>query len=301
MMTTVLDLAQQRLTKPVVDQLGTHLGESSQAISKAVLGALPTVLGQLTHSLAEPGGYSLLTDMIKQVNLVMPPAGDHEAEDSLLGMLSGSSGQLNRLLATGSSITASLFGPTADLLINSLAEYSSVRSSSAAATLSLTSSVLLSVLGKQTADEKAGEPSVLTRPDGGSLQAAVPADFLIHLRTIPGLTFLDSPATTAAEWTGSSDRATSVSSNRLEDVPTYFQVHPQENKGGGQWLPWLILLLGSALFVFTVRACQRENSTDPSTTGAAHTRSVLHCWMSPADYHNVSGYAPSSCSCLRAA
>ncbi|MGF7218289.1 hypothetical protein GGR92_004466 [Spirosoma lacussanchae] len=275
MMTTVFDLAQQRLNKPVIDQLSTHLGESSPAISKAVLGALPTVLGQLTQSITEPGGYSLLTDMIKQVNSVMPPAGDDESEDSLLGMLSGSSGQLNRLLATGSSITASLFGPTADLLINSLAEYSSVRPSSAAATLSLTSSVLLSVLGKLTTSE----PSVLTRSDGGSLQAAMPADFLLYLRTIPGLTFMDSPVATAAEWTGSSDRATLVSSTRSEDVLPYFQAHPQEDKGG-QWLPWLILLLGSALFVFMVRACRRDN---------------------PTDYHKVSGYAPSSCSCLRAA
>lgn len=134
----LIDMAKRQLTPDVVEKLSGYTGESAPSTSKALTGAVPTMLAGMLQSAAAPGGLTRLIDLFGQ--------GRHDG--SMLSALTGGGGGLDSLISSGGSILGSLFGTRQDAVTSVIANSSGVRQSSAGSLLSLAGPMVLGLIGR---------------------------------------------------------------------------------------------------------------------------------------------------------
>jgi len=136
----LIDMAKRQLTPDVVDKLSAYTGESAPATSKALTGAVPTMLAGMLQSASAPGGLTRLIDLFGQ--------GRHDGS-MLSALTSGATGGgLEGLISSGGSILGSLFGTRQDAVTSVIANSSGVRQSSAGSLLGLAAPMVLGLIGR---------------------------------------------------------------------------------------------------------------------------------------------------------
>ncbi|GAB4051573.1 DUF937 domain-containing protein [Spirosoma litoris] len=266
----LLDLAKSYLSDSVVSQVSHMLGESPNNTQKAFDGALPTILGSLIQKSSEPGGASLIMDLVGEV---MSP---NQASGGIIAPIGGIAGQLSNLLASshqssglltmGASIIKRLFGDKVGSIAGSIASYSGLKTVSASSLMDIAAPVLLSVLGKKLSDDGIGV-SGLAGLLGGQLtnvQSALPSGLGTLLSTIPGLGV---PGDLFGKTSNLASTMNEPATRVIKPVtPAYSEDDDNSSGGGKRWLPWLLLVLGAAALFYILRGCGNEKEV---VTGAA--------------------------------
>jgi OmpA-OmpF porin, OOP family len=137
----LLDLAKGYLTNAAVEKVSTFLGEDSSAVTKAVGGVLPTLLGGLLNQGSTQSGLSSLMSLLNQGN-------NSGILDNLGGMLSDKS-QSEGLLSNGSGLISSILGNNSSSVIDAIGAFSGLKKSSTSSLLSIAAPLLMGVIGKQ--------------------------------------------------------------------------------------------------------------------------------------------------------
>ena len=169
MTTNLLESIQQQLTPPMIQHVGTSMGETPAHTQKAVDGAILTLLAGLMHLSSSGDGPAQLVNLI-----------NHRNYGRLLNNLSGLLNEGNTaqtLIASGQDILSTLFTDKLSAVSELIANISGVTRASASSLLSLTAPVVVGVLGRvRTAQglNAAGLTTLLiARKDDISRQAPV--------------------------------------------------------------------------------------------------------------------------------
>ncbi|HEY6976390.1 MAG TPA: OmpA family protein [Chitinophagaceae bacterium] len=221
MASNLLDSVRGFITPQLIGQASSYLGESSEGITRAIGGAVPTVLTGLINN-AESGGAAALLSNAKEV-----------ASSNILGNLgnlfSGSS-----TLPSGVGSLSSLFGDRLGGMTSALSSFSGIKNSSASSLLGMIVPVILSVIGKHAMDNNlspAGLSSFLSAQKSSAMDALPSGLNITNLF-------------------GSARQAVTGSASELRSAVT-----PKRTN----WLwPILLILLAVILLFYFIRGCNRK-------------------------------------------
>lgn len=219
----VLDLAKGYLTSSLLESQASQLGESNSAVSKAIGGLLPTVMGGLVNKGAEsPNLLNQLTGLVSS---------------GVLNNLGNLGGQ-NSSVVTG--ILNSIFGDKMGNIISTISQFAGIKNSSANSLMNLASGAVFGSLGKHALDNKL-DASGLTNLLGnqkGFLSSMMPAGLSLGSLGLGGV--FDSFSSGAKDV---KDTVAAGAKKVEENLPS---------GGGSNFWKWLIplLLLGLLLWYF---------------------------------------------------
>ena len=223
----VIDLIKGQLGPAVVTQTATQLGESESGISKAISGLLPAVVGGLANNTNQPGVLDALTGT---------------NSSSFLGNLFGTTSS-NPVIT---NILSSIFGDKTGGLINSIASFAGISSSSSGSLLNMVMGAALGSLGKYTSDNNLGREGTKTllEDQKGIVSTLLPAGL--------SLASLGVGNWGAAEDLSATEnvRVTSFDEPKVEvsrGGNTHVDVDNDADNGGGSIWKWLLPLLLLAL------------------------------------------------------
>lgn len=240
----IIDLIKGQLGPALVSQAATQLGESESAISKAISGLLPAVVGGLANNASNPSVLDSITGA---------------ASSGLLGNLLGGSSN-NSLIST---VLSTIFGDKVGGLVNLISGFSGVNSNNTSSLLNLVTGAALGSVGKYAADynlDRSGLASLLG-DQKGIVSTLLPAG--LSLGSL-GL----------GNWFGGDDtekvKVTTYDEPKVEvnrGGSTHVNVDRNDNNGGGsiwRWLLPLLLLLLAGYFLW--KQCGNKEATDATTT-----------------------------------
>jgi outer membrane protein OmpA-like peptidoglycan-associated protein len=143
MASTLLESATGLLTPDLLARASSLLGESESSVSRALTrGAIPALLaGVAATTTQERGGAERLLALLRD------PGFDPRAALQSPASLLGEGGAAPGLRDLGSRLIAQVFGGRSDSLINALAEFAGIRSSSASTLLRFAAPLVLGVIG----------------------------------------------------------------------------------------------------------------------------------------------------------
>ena len=149
----LVDLVKGYLTPDVIQQAATHVGESSGATQKALVGIVPTLIGALTNTASTNAGAQQLVRMLD--------AGKYDGSvlNSVTSLFGGGM-TTQSALSAGKGILDSLFGAKIGSVGDLIARFAGVRPDSASSLLALATPLVLHVLGKQRASIAPGAASL---------------------------------------------------------------------------------------------------------------------------------------------
>ena len=245
----VIEAAKNLLPNDLISKAANSLGESEGGIQKAVSGAIPAVLAGLLGKFSAGSGGSGLMDLIKGTS-------GSGILNNLSGFLnvggspSGGTGMGNGFVQG----VKSLFGDRLNSVVNSIAGFAGIKSSSANAVLNMAAPVAFAPVGKYANENNlsAADVGSFLQSQKSSILNAIPSGF--NLAGALGLGSLadigsrvTSPVSSAAGYAG-------------ETV-----------KSGSRWLwPLIILLAVAALLWFLTRKGCSEASA-PTTVDTTTT------------------------------
>lgn len=134
----LLDQLKNHFTSDLITKAASSLGEKESSVSKALSGIFPTVAAAF---LSKASTSSSGTDELLHAALDSHKAG---WLDNISGFIGNSD-----LLAKGAELVKKLLGNKADGIVNSIASFAGIKSSSASSLLSLVTPIATSLLGKQ--------------------------------------------------------------------------------------------------------------------------------------------------------
>lgn len=277
MNTNLIDEAKDSLTVDFLNEASQQIGETSAVIQTALNAALPTILSGLIQRVSEPGGVRSVMDLTARVTTpgravgnVAEPAGGMRAQ--LTG--NNTAGQFTSLLATGSNAIQSLFGTKAGAVIDAVASFSGLKTSSASSVMSLAGTVMLGVLGRRMATSTSGPLDVagLLTSQTNAVWQAMPVGLGALLAMIPGFDL------SISGLHSSSSAAPTPSVAVPASLPTEGQYSDYADSvnasAPNRWLPWLLLVLGAVALFFILRSCQNGEPLNAEVPGANLTDSM---------------------------
>lgn len=240
----LLDLAKGYLSNAAVGQVSEFLGEDSSSVSKAISGALPTVLGGIMNQASTDNGLGSLMGLLKQ-------GGNTGVLDNLGGVL-GNQSKAADLLSGGSGLLSTLFGSNSGSVIDAIGSFSGLKKSSSSSLLSLVAPLLMGVIGKQVKSKGLGLSGLASMLMGQkeNVEAAMPGG----LAGVSGL----------------------LNFNKLGDHTQRAQaaVENVSSRGGGGWMKWLLPIIAIVAAIWAFRNCSGDvadaagNATDAVTNVA---------------------------------
>ncbi|MCF3110428.1 OmpA family protein [Niabella sp. CC-SYL272] len=246
----IVDLVKNYVPQDLIAKAGSFLNESEGNVSNAVSGIIPAVLG-LFASKASSGeqGAAEVLDAAKGFS----NSGIQNNADALFGNAD--------LLSKGTSLFKGLLGDKTNSIIDSIANFAGIKSSSSGSLISMIVPLVLGLLGKHATDNhlNAGTFSSFMSSQKSNILSALPSG-LGSLGTVLGLNSI-------------SDGVRQTVSNVQETAaPAYnYAKETAQNAGGGaKWLLPLLLLavVALALWYFLGKGC---NNTSTTSTGADST------------------------------
>lgn len=163
----LIEAAKGLFNNELIGKASSLLGESDNAVSKALGGIIPSLLGGLIDKTSGSEGAATVAQLAKETN-----------EQGIAGNLAGLLGDTDGLLAKGAGLLSGLFGKdAASLLSNVIAQFSGVKNSSAGSLLSMAAPAVLGMLGNHAKNnnlDAAGMGSLLSSQKD-SIAAALPA------------------------------------------------------------------------------------------------------------------------------
>lgn len=247
----IVDLIKNYVSPDLIAKASTFLGESDNGISKAISGLIPTVLGGILSKGTETeAGAQQLLHSAKEVS-----------ESNPLGNISSlfSNGDL---LSKGTNIFNSLFGGQSTSIVDTIANFAGIKSSSTSSLISMVTPVIMGFLGKHASDNNlnAGGFSSFLSSQKSSIASALPAG-IGSLDSLLGLGQLGEDAKESVN-----DIAGAASS-------TYNHVTEQAQKsaGGMKWLLPLLLLAALAFLLWWImgKGCNNGETAVATTDTTA--------------------------------
>lgn len=244
----IIDLIKGQLGPALVSQAASQLGESESAISKAISGLLPAVVGGLANNADKPGVLDAITGA---------------TSGGILGNLLGDASN-NPMIST---VLASIFGDKIGGLVNAVSSFAGVSNSSSNSLLNMVAGAALGSIGKYAADNKLGNDGVknLLEDQKGIVSTLMPA----------GLSFaslgLGSMGSTSMDVPTENVKVTSYDEPKIE-VNRGGNTHVNVDKvddadGGGSIWKWLLPLLLLALAAwFLWKQCNKPADTSTTMT-----------------------------------
>ncbi|MFN2161589.1 MAG: DUF937 domain-containing protein [Candidatus Promineifilaceae bacterium] len=174
MATNIVAQITEALAPAIVDRIASGLGLNKTVTQKAIVAAIPALLGALISYVSKPQGATKLNDVVRQ------------QEPGLLSSLAnvvGGSGQ-KALVDQGSSVLTALLGKKILSGIGSaVGQYAGIGESSSKSLMGLLGPVVLGVLGHEQRDrglDASGLANLLTS-QRDTVQAALPSGFSKYL------------------------------------------------------------------------------------------------------------------------
>jgi outer membrane protein OmpA-like peptidoglycan-associated protein len=254
---SILNSLKGMVTDQLVSGISSHLGESSEGVTKAMGGIMPTLLGGLLNSKQEDHG--MLSGLLSQ-------AGGHTGSGNmvtdLLGGLTGGNSNAG-ISGIGSSLVSGLLGNKLGGAASLIGNLAGISSNSSSSLMGIAGSLIASFLGKKMLADGGGIGGIMKMLSGqkDEIMAAAPAGIASTL----GFSSLMSDASNKV--TGAASSAASTVGNIVEEGT---------NGGGMKWLWPLLLLaaLAAGLWYFMGKGCNKAEEPkmeDPAITAPADT------------------------------
>lgn len=246
----LLDVIKSHLTPEIVAKLSQLSGESDHAISKAISAILPLILGGLSAK-AKTDNQSA-----EEVFNLAREAGRGGA---LTGLSEMAGNIAPDLLTQAGSWMQSILGDNAGAVIESIAAYAGIKTSSVSSVLGVAAPATLGALGNhiQTNGLTVNEFTHLLQSQNNNIAAALPE----HLAALAGV------GTTTVQGTA---KVNTVIPDAPETQSAHASHHPHhENETGGlKWLLPLLMLIGLGLLAwyFAGSGCGKTTVTNHSDT-----------------------------------
>jgi len=244
----IIDLIKGQLGPALVSQAASQLGESESAISKAISGLLPAVVGGLANNADKPGVLDSITGA---------------TSGGILGNLLGDASN-NPMIST---VLASIFGDKIGGLVNAVSSFAGVSNSSSNSLLNMVAGAALGSIGKYAADNNLGNDGVknLLEDQKGIVSTLMPAGLSLASLGLGsmGSTTMDVPIENV--------KVTSYDEPKIE-VNRGGNTHVNVDKvddadGGGSIWKWLLPLLLLALAAwFLWKQCNKPADTTTTMT-----------------------------------
>lgn len=235
----LIDAARGLLPNDLLSKAAGSLGESENGIQKALSGAIPSVLAGLLGQSSGSGAGGIL-DMVKN-------AAGGGILNNIGGLIGGGGASSGGIGATVMGWLRSLFGDKLNSIINAIAGFAGIKTSSASNVLSLAAPAVLGSVGQYAKENNlsASGLSSFLQSQKSSILDAIPSGF-----NLAGALGLSSLGDIGGKISG-------VLSTASENVR-------RSSKG---WL-WLIILLVAALLIWllTSKGCKHEEAVTPATT-----------------------------------
>lgn len=250
----IVDLVKNYVSQDLIAKAGSFLNESEGNVSNAVSGIIPAVLGLFASKAtnSENSAAEVLDSAKGFYN-----SGILNSTSSLFGNAD--------ILSKGTGLFKGLLGDKTNSIIDSVANFAGIKSSSSGSLFSMIIPLVLGLLGKNATDNNQS-PSAFSSFLGSqknNILSALPSG----LSSLGGLLGLNSI----------SDSVKETFSNVKEPAPAtynYAEETAQKPGGGAKWLLPLLLLavVGLALWYFLGKGC--NNTTNTTTTDTIATSTV---------------------------
>lgn len=243
----LIDAAKNLLPNDLISRAAGSLGESEAGIQKALSGAIPSVLAGLLSKSAS-GGSSGILDMVKG-------AAGTGILNNLGGLLDGGGG------GVGSTVMGwlrSIFGDKLNNIVNAIAGFAGIKSSSANSVLSLAAPAALAPVGKYATENNLGADQIgsFLESQKNSILNAIPSGF-----NLTGALGLGSLGDIGSRITSGVSAAGDYAADTIKNV----------GSSGNKWLWPLLLLIALAILIwfFTQRGCKDAATTTTEDTTTA--------------------------------
>ena len=233
----LIDILQNQLGDSMVKQASSFLGESEDKTGAAISGILPALLGTMSKKADSSSGANALFNAIKDGGF------DGSMVDNVSGLFNGGQATDN-LMKSGNGILDMLMGNKLGGMVDSIASFSGMGSSSSKSLMAMAAPLLMSVVGKQMNVNRLGVDGMadLLKGQGGFIQNMMPTG-LASMSSHLGLNNLGGAVNNAVNNAGSTVRNTASQTTEAA-------------KGGfGKILPWLGLLLLALVGAYLLRNC----------------------------------------------
>jgi hypothetical protein len=245
MATNLVAQITEALAPALVDRIASGLGLNKTVTQKAIVAAIPALLGALISYVSKPQGASKLNDVVRK------------QEPGLLSSLAnvvGGSGQ-KALIDQGSSVLTALLGKKIlSGLGSAVGQYAGIEESGSKNLMGLLGPVVLSVLGHEQRDrglDASGLANLLSSQKD-TVQAALPSGFSKYLSQAGILDEVTRAATTAVSRTPEKSASSSWS-----------------------WLLWVLALLAIGFFAWRFLSTPEQTTEAPSPQIEAPYASML--------------------------
>lgn len=239
----IVDLVKNYVSNELVSKAGSFLGESEGGVSKAVSGLIPTLLGGLMNkATASEAGANEVYETSKAAN-----------DGGLLGNLGSLFGNAD-ILSKGTGLFNGLFGGSSNSIIDAIANFAGIKSSSSGSLISMLLPLITGILGKKAADDNIGSSGLASflGEQKANIQSALPAG----LGSIGSLLGLGGSTVSSARET--------IEELHEPAAPAHSYVEDSSEKSGGgmKWLLPLLLVAALGLLIwFLTKGCNNTDGT----------------------------------------
>ncbi len=257
----LIDLMKGYLTPEVISKVSTFIGENEKDTTKAIDGAVPSLLGGLLNKASDENGASAILNLLTQ--------GKHDGSilNNVLGIFNGGEAT-DGIMKSGASALSGIFGDgNVGKLVEMVAGNSGLQTGGASKLLNLVTPILLGLIGKSTAGQGVSGLTSLLFSQKEHIANAAPAG----LAGLLGLGNLSSIGGNISNWLGGTSNtitnavadATSTVTSGAKTVvnSTKEVVEDAADAGSGlmKWLLPLLLIAGAiAALLFFTKSCNKQ-------------------------------------------
>ena len=251
----LLSYLKEQFTPAVIDQLSLELNESPVNTLKAINGALPTLLGGLTRRIQASGGSSSIIDFLDKGAYGTVPLDISQTIDTPQ--------QITQTATVGRDFLDHIFADKLISVTELIGVYSGTTSQSALTILSLASSILMGVLGRQEQEKGLTAESLQTLLLGQATEfrQALPngLDSMGSLLNFKALVTLKGPETDVQ----AADNFSGTVIN--PNIPK--SAEGDRRHENVRWLRWAMIVIAVLVFALIVQKCrENQNSIDGVST-----------------------------------
>ncbi len=253
-MSNIIETVKSFIGETLVKKASEHLGESESSVSKALQGAIPSILaGLLSKSATSSSGSSGIFDLIKSA-----------AGSGILNKLDGlldADHLTNTESGTGATIWSwikSIFGHRANNIVNAISGFADINNSSASSLLSLAVPAVFSSVNKEIEDKNITASGLGTWLSSKKTEilGAIPSGLnLSHALGVEDLNLLGS--------TGIDEPAANIPAHVSHEA-----ADDEKVSTAGKWLWPLLLLLALAALIYFLskKGCNPDGSAGGDAT-----------------------------------